>query len=220
MDNLETAGQYASSINHSFGRAVTTIEGWMGTLGMMYFQPGTIGATILGVCVMDLFTGTMLSRKITRILASPDKSHEFPELMELITTGKKLPFTWKRWGQWLDKMLVVFGLIAGCEWFKLYLNHNEWSADGGAFAIGAVYFVLLFTNLRSIVRNTALVTENSLLLSIWKWMGSDNGIPPIGNFSFLQQHTTSTTTPMGVKVTEVTTTIESENKANEHPGEH
>lgn len=217
MDNLETVRQYASSINYSFGRAITTIEGWVGTIGLMYFQPGGIGATILGLCVADLFTGTILSRKITRILNNPDKSHEFPELLELISTGKKEPFTWRRWSQWLEKMFVVGGLIIGCEWYKLYLVSNTWSADGGTWAVTVVYFVLLFTNFRSIVRNTALVTENSLLLSIWKWMGSDNGIPPIGNFSFLQQqHTTSTTTSAGVTVTEVTTSssIESENKPN------
>lgn len=207
MEHLDAIKASAEDINQTFGRAITTIEGWVGALGVMYFQPGTIGATIIGVCVMDLFTGTMLSRKITRILKSPDKSGEFPELVNLIVSGKKMPFSWKRWGQWLEKMLVVFGLIAGCEWFKLYLNHNRWSAEGGAFAIGAVYFVLLFTNLRSIVRNTALVTENSLLLSIWKWMGSYNGIPPIGNFAFLQQGSSTpppggTTVSVAVEVTD------------------
>ena len=212
MSSLEVLRESASSINYSFGRAVTTIEGWIGTLGIMYFSPGTIGATILGLCVVDLFTGTMVSLKTKRILSNPDKTKEFPELMELIASGKKEPFTWKRWSEWLEKMLVVFGLIAGGEWFKLYLASNSWSAEGGSLAISVVYFVLLFTNFRSSLRNTALVTENRLLLSVWKWLGSDGGLPPIGNFAFLQQHTTSTTTPTSVTVTEVTTTIESEQK--------
>jgi len=201
VDSLLEVRANISDLNYSFGRAVTTIEGWVGTLWLMYFTPGTLGATILGLCVGDLFTGTILSRKITRLLKDGYDPKAFPELTALILSGKKTPFTWKKWGHWIEKMLVVFGCMAGGEWFKLWLAKNPWSAEGGNFAIGVMYFVLMFTNFRSIVRNTALVTENELLLSFWKWMGSDHGVPTLG---FLQQQstTTSTTTSAGVTVTE------------------
>lgn len=213
MESLEVVKSNLSDINSSFGKAVTTIQGWIGTLGLMYFTPGALGSTILGLCVGDLFTGTVLSHKISRLLKEGYDPKAFPELTALIVSGKKTPFTWKKWGNWLEKMLVVFGCMAGGEWFKLWLVKNPWSADGGNFAIGVMYFVLMFTNFRSIVRNTALVTENEMLLSFWKWMGSDHGVPTL---DFLQQHVTSTTTTTGVTLTEVTTTIESE-KQNEHP---
>lgn len=213
MDSLEVVKSNLSDLNYCFGRAITTIEGWVGTLGLMYFTPGALGSTILGLCVGDLFTGTVLSRKITRLLKEGYDPKAFPELTALILSGKKTPFTWKKWGHWLEKMLVVFGCMAGGEWFKLWLANNPWSAEGGNFAIGVMYFVLMFTNFRSIVRNTALVTENELLLSFWKWMGSDHGVPTLG---FLQQQH-STTTSTSVTVVETATTIESEMKPNEHP---
>lgn len=212
MESLDVVKSNLSDLNYSFGRTITTIEGWIGTLGLMYFTPGSLGATILGLCVGDLFTGTILSRKITRLLKEGYDPKAFPELTALIISGKKTPFTWKKWGHWIEKMLVVFGCMAGGEWFKLYLVKNPWSAEGGNFAIGVMYFVLMFTNFRSIVRNTALVTENEMLLSFWKWLGSDHGVPTL---SFLQQH--STTTSTSVTVVETATTIESETKPNEHP---
>lgn len=211
---FETVRAVLGDINQSFGKAVTKMEGWAGTLGVMYFSPGAIGSAIVGLCVMDLFTGTILSLKIQRIVKLQDGSQVFPELADIILKGEKEPFTWRRWGQWAEKMLVVFGLIVGGEWFKLYLEGNAWSATGGEFSIGVVYFVLLFTNFRSIVRNTALVTENSALLSVWKWMGGDSGLPT--NLDFLHGHGSpagpgSVTTTTVAAVIE-TTKVESEEK--------
>lgn len=184
MDSMEIIKAQMVDINQSFGRAVTTMEGWLGTLSVMYFSPGTIGATILGLCLVDLFTGTILALKVRRWVNEGLENKNFPELTEAILAGKKEPFNWKKWGTWTEKVFIVFGLTFGGEWFKLYLAHNPYSAEIGNYGVNAVYFVLMFTNFRSSVRNTALVTENQLLLSMWKLLGRDGGLPT--NMDFLR----------------------------------
>lgn len=184
MEHLDAIKASAEDINNSFGRALTTIEGWVGALAVSYFSPGAVCSTILGMCVVDLVTGTMLSLKIGRWIASDRTPKEFPELAAVVAEGKKTPFTWKKWGLWAEKMAVVFVLVIGCEWFKLYLLKPGY-AEGtrvAEFSIWMIYFVIIFTNFRSSVRNTALVSENRVLLSVWLWMGGNSGIPTLNKF--------------------------------------
>lgn len=207
MDSsLMVIRDYSQQINNAFGRAVTTLEGWLGTIGLLYFQPGKIGAAIFGLCIVDLFTGTMVALKIKRWAKDPNaKPSDYPELAQLVASGKKEAFTWKKWGQWGEKMIVVLALVGGGEWFKLYLSTDAWSREAGNVFIAVVYFVLLFTTFRSSIRNTALVTDNNLLMSVWKWLGGDSGLPT--NLAFLQQGSSTpppggTTVSVAVEVTD------------------
>lgn len=162
---------------------MTTMEGWVGIIFTTYFSPGSVCLTIFGLCLCDLLTGSMLALKTTRYLRGERyETNDFPELESLIATGKVKPFSWVRWSLWAEKMSVTFVLIFGCELFRFWIAHDRpWTMPGLDFGIGVIYFVLCFTNLHSIIRNVALITENRMLLVIWKWLGAhaDNSLDAV-----------------------------------------
>lgn len=166
-------------LNRSFGKAMTTLQGWVGGILVSYFSPGSVSFTILALQVADLVTGTILALFISRVVkrindGGSEEDEGFPELIAIIRSGKKRRFSWSEWGLWLEKLAVTFVLVIGCEVFKYWLSHDKpWILPGLEIVVGIIYFVLIFTSLRSVVRNTALVTKNNLLLWVWKWMGAN-----------------------------------------------
>ena len=178
-DGIEYLKNHWNDLSSSFGKAITTIQGWAGILVTVYFSPGTIWTTILGLQVVDLFTGTILALKITRwvnkhvINNFPIDEEDFPEFIAVIRSGKKKPFNWTAWALWLEKLAVTFILVIGCELFKFWLIKDKpWIIPGVEIIVGIVYFVLVSTNLRSTIRNTALITKSSALLLLWKVWGA------------------------------------------------
>ena len=173
MDRIEFLKEVFAELNRAFGRATTSLSGWAGGILLTYFSPGTVGITILGLQVAKLATGTILALKISRLIKNKNLNEDdYPEIVAMIRSGKKKPFNWREWGLWLEQLAVTFVLVGGCETFKFWLSHGKaWLLPGLEILVGVIYFVIIFTTLRSCVRNTALVTQNGMLLWVWKWMG-------------------------------------------------
>ncbi len=173
MDKSTFLEEQGQELLRALSKAFFTVEGWIGALGTAYFSSGSVGQTIFGLCICDLLSGSMLALKITRYLKGNRDEGDFPELEALVKIGKKHPFEWSRWFLWAEKLAVTFICIFGCELFRIWAVHDRpWVMVGIDLSISLVYFVLIFANLRSIIRNVALVTENRLLLDIWMWMGT------------------------------------------------
>lgn len=148
-----------------------------------YFPPGTVMDAAIKLWVVDIITGTLLSIQIGRWIDNKNKEEDFPELHRIITSGKKRRFSWSILLSCQEQLLVIVVLLWAADITQQWIvNERGWVAPGSAIALTVLRFVVIFGLFRSILRNTALITRNRMLIAIWRAMGDKvcNGVRVFG----------------------------------------
>jgi len=166
MNKWEYMGSKWQTLNDNFAWLTTTFWGWTGGFLSQFFGRGTVGTTLILLWVFDLFIGTSLARRI-RSWKEDLHGQMSPELKREVSSGKKKPFSWGRFGLAIEKLTVWLFLAVMCVVIRDWIKHdNPMFFPVLSTGLGVVEFVLIFTEFTSVLHNAALYTNNNLLLKL------------------------------------------------------
>lgn len=173
MSRFDYLACRTEEVNDTIAKLFGSFYGWITTVVLAtYLTPGNIWEVLLLLWFLDLMSGTMLAIKVGRWIDCGKSFDEFPELAAVVNSGKKDRFNWGRFRLSVEKLISNILLVLGGEHFQMWITHHRpWSVGSVTFAFSLAYFMILWTDFRSIVRNVALTTGNPLLIRLWRIMG-------------------------------------------------